>query len=122
MPRFVVLWHTLPVENNRPAHFDLMLEAGESLRTWAIERFPPAGEMVSALPLPPHRLDYLTYEGPVSQNRGEVTRWDSGSYAVISDSPTQFCAMLQGVRLGHCRLILTLQETGWQCELEPRAE
>lgn len=84
MSRFVVLWHALPADNGRSSHFDLMLEDSVSgnLQTWAIERFPGRLGPVACLWLAPHRLAYLSYEGPVSDNRGHVIRIDQGAYSV----------------------------------------
>jgi hypothetical protein len=75
MPRFVILEHDHPY-----LHWDLMLEAGAVLRTWRLAAAPMPGESVAAEPLPDHRLMYLDYEGPVSNNRGHVQRWDWGNY------------------------------------------
>lgn len=79
MPQFVILRHTLPAGSLRSSHFDLMLEHAGQLLTWAIAELP--GETPQpAEELAPHRLDYLTYEGPISSNRGEVQRVVAGSF------------------------------------------
>jgi hypothetical protein len=75
-PRFVVLEHDHP-----SLHWDLMLEAGESLRTWRLAAPPAPGVVTEATPLGDHRRLYLDYEGPVSGGRGRVTRWDHGTFA-----------------------------------------
>ena len=78
--RYVILLHELPASADRATHFDVMLEVGESLLTWAMPSLPE-DEPVTCEQLPPHRLAYLEYEGPVSGNRGHVTRWDEGTFA-----------------------------------------
>jgi hypothetical protein len=105
MPRFVLLRHELPPENPRPSHFDLMLEQTGALRTWACERMPATAEEVLADDLADHRLTYLDYEGPVSGNRGSVTRVDAGSYEPLAISPDVVRVRIAGVIL---RGILTL--------------
>ena len=35
MPRYVILQHDTPPGYPRPLHWDLMLEQGRTLRTWA---------------------------------------------------------------------------------------
>jgi hypothetical protein len=81
MSRFVVLAH-----NHPEPHFDFMLEAEGELLTWRLSVWPPdlsaAQPEVSlqATPLPPHRLAYLEYEGPVSDNRGVVRRVEAGTF------------------------------------------
>jgi len=93
--RFVILWHELPTASARPSHFDLMFEQGAGLRTWAVERLPAAdGPAVSAVPLPPHRLAYLDYEGQVSQNRGHVSRIAAGRYQAVASAAEQQCFRL----------------------------
>ena len=79
MPQFVILRHTLPADSPRPSHFDLMLEHEGQLLTWALTDLPNSTSQ-SADELPPHRLEYLTYEGPVSNNRGEVHRIVTGKF------------------------------------------
>lgn len=97
--RFVVLRHEPGEAGPRELHWDLMLECGDSLRTWALSREPSVGKQIAAEELPRHRLDYLDYEGPVSQGRGTVTRFDRGSFTVQEESSEQFQATLDGKRL-----------------------
>jgi len=80
MPRFAVLRHDTPPGSPRPVHWDFLLEDGDSLLTWALSEPPAAGRPIPAEPLPNHRPAYLDYEGPVSGNRGTVTRWDAGTF------------------------------------------
>ena len=75
MPRFVLLEHDHPF-----LHWDLMLECGDVLRTWRLDRIPAVAETIFAEPLPDHRLMYLDYEGPVSGNRGTVKQIDKGDF------------------------------------------
>jgi hypothetical protein len=80
VPRYVILTHDHP-----ELHWDLMLEAGPSLRTWRLSAPPQAGAKVRAEPSFDHRLLYLDYEGPVSGDRGSVSAWDRGTYALEGD-------------------------------------
>ncbi len=80
--RFVVLHHCF-LDGKREDHFDLMLEQKSNLATWAIGKIPDLGESVSARRLPDHREVYLDYEGPISGDRGSVSRVISGTYQVI---------------------------------------
>jgi hypothetical protein len=75
MPHYVILEHDHPY-----LHWDFMLEAGEVLRAWRLAEPPEPGKTVAARLIGDHRLMYLDYEGPVSGNRGQVRRWDSGNY------------------------------------------
>jgi hypothetical protein len=57
-----------------------MLECGDVLKTWRLAALPESGETVRAEAAFDHRPFYLDYEGPVSGNRGQVKRWDGGTY------------------------------------------
>ena len=93
MPRYALLRHDVPADFGRPSHWDLLLEDGDSCLTWALEELPSvwstvvgnddgvtASNHVAASSLTPHRLHYLSYEGPVSDNRGEVRRVACGKF------------------------------------------
>lgn len=106
MPRFVVLRHELPPDSPRGSHFDLMLEDGGVLRTWACDELPNSGQSVTADRLPDHRLAYLDYEGSVSSNRGSVERVASGEYELIRETAEALQVRLAGENL---RGVLTLE-------------
>jgi hypothetical protein len=99
MPRFVVLRHELPSSARAGVHWDLMLEQDGVLRTWALAVEPAPGIEIAADALPDHRLDYLTYEGPISGDRGEVSRWDEGTYETLRESPGELHFRLRGNHL-----------------------
>lgn len=116
MPRFVLLYHDCPPHFERPSHWDLMLEAGATLRTWGLRRLPsdwrvsqeqtaamyadcpPIGEenSVRAERLGDHRLDYLDKEGPLSGDRGHVRRVERGTYESEAESPGRWQVTLVG--------------------------
>jgi hypothetical protein len=99
MPRFVLLHHEMPAGRARPPHWDLMLEFGAALRTWALDEEPQIGRTIAARSLSDHRLEYLTYEGPVSGDRGSVSQWDAGAYELLAESDGKLVVRLAGVRL-----------------------
>lgn len=76
MPEFVVLEHDWP-----ELHWDLMLESGSSLATWRLKHSPRTGLWIPAERIADHRKAYLNYEGPVSGNRGCVSRQFSGQFS-----------------------------------------
>ncbi len=96
MPRFVILRH----DDSRGVHFDFMLEAGDVLKTWALPQPPESGVEMPCEALGDHRLGYLDYEGPISGDRGSVTRWDSGVYQLVEQSMIAWVIDLQGKKLG----------------------
>jgi hypothetical protein len=120
VPRFVVLYHDAPPGYERPPHFDLMLEAGSALRTFALPRWPSAGEAIACEALADHRLAYLDYEGPLSGGRGEVTRHEAGEYSVETESGETLVIRLHGQRLSGTLTLRRLSpdsaewEAAWQ--------
>jgi DNA polymerase ligase (LigD)-like protein len=107
MPRFVVLRHECPPGHPRGLHWDFMLEAGETLKTWSLPQ--PPGELVGQADAPlesmhvealaDHRLAYLDYEGQISGDRGVVSRFDRGEYEVVSQRDDDWVVELRGQRL-----------------------
>ena len=66
-----------------------------------------------AAQLPNHRLAYLDYEGPVSNNRGHVTRRDSGSYDLIEFSPDRLICTLHGRTLAAQVTLVRISHDQW---------
>ena len=99
MLRFVVLLHETPPAYPRTTHFDLMLERGDVLWTWALERLPEAGQAVMAERLPDHRPMYLDYEGEVAGSRGRVSRLEAGEFEVVFDAEARLVVLLRGKTL-----------------------
>jgi len=108
---FVILRHELPAGDARGSHWDLMFQQGDVLRTWAVQSEPTSAAPIDAVPLADHRLHYLEYEGPVSGNRGVVTRWDRGEYTLERDAPDEWIVTLRGARLTG-RMTLRRVDTG----------
>ncbi|MEZ6032482.1 MAG: DNA polymerase ligase N-terminal domain-containing protein [Planctomycetaceae bacterium] len=90
-PRFCILRHDHPF-----LHWDFLIEKNDHAQCWRLLSQPVCGVPIPAEPLPPHRLLYLEYEGPVSNNRGAVIRIAEGTYQVISEFP-QFMIRLEGL-------------------------
>ena len=118
MPRFVILRHAMPPNAIRGLHWDLMLEDGSVLKTWALGSPPARKTVIPAEALPDHRLAYLDYEGPVSGNRGTVTQWDAGTFEWLSRSEDSLRFQLQGRRV---QVMVTLRrdkDTDWSLTCE----
>lgn len=97
--RFVILEHDHPF-----LHWDLMLEDGSALTTWRLLEPVESGKWLPAEDLPVHRIAYLTYEGPVSNNRGNVRRIAQGEYSEILTNPSSDVVQY---RLHNCSLAHT---------------
>jgi hypothetical protein len=99
MGRYVILRHECPEDYRPGVHWDLMLESGDALRTWALADQPTPGISIAADELPDHRLEYLDYEGPILGNRGWVRRWDAGRFELLGESPLEIHIRLAGDRM-----------------------
>jgi hypothetical protein len=95
--RFVVQHHQLPDGE----HWDLMIEAGDVLRTWQLSSPPQAlgRDPVPALRIGDHRKIYLTYEGPISGDRGTVRIVARGTCRLLEETETLLRLELQGRNL-----------------------
>lgn len=86
--RFVILNHQAPQRDETSSspsledHFDLMFATSNSdrLTTFALAQIPALNQTIAFTPLSDHRAEYLTYEGPISDNRGEVTQHATGTW------------------------------------------
>ena len=95
-----------------------MLEHGEGLETWAILHQLQLGCTVAAERLATHRKFYLGYEGPISGERGEVSRWDFGAFTCETWRPDVIEVVLSGECLqGRALLIPTNNAPGWSISL-----
>jgi hypothetical protein len=112
MSRFVLLRHQCPADSEIPSHWDFMLEREEVLWTWQLQHLPKpwwialgdvtsdfaeqAAGAICAIRLADHRLAYLDYEGPISSNRGTVTRCDAGTYTMVCQTKERLEIQLAG--------------------------
>ncbi len=82
--KFVIHHHTdYPREE---AHYDVMIESSDGLITWRVSESAMKefleGKEVCTTRIADHRKEYLTYEGPISCDRGMVKIMDSGTCAL----------------------------------------
>ena len=100
--QYVVLLHTGYGED----HFDLMLDVGETypLLTFRTPAWPIL-EKVQLIPLGEHRRAYLSYEGRVSGDRGEVKQIARGTYDLAGDGNNILVTFTSGT--DHKPLVIT---------------
>jgi DNA ligase D-like protein (predicted 3'-phosphoesterase) len=99
MSRFVVQLHDATT-----LHFDLRIQVGEVLRSWAVPKGPSLDPGVRrlAVPVEDHALSAGDYEGVragQARGTGAVIIWDEGTADVIRDEPGHLSVLLHGRKL-----------------------
>ncbi len=95
--RFVVLLH----RQREGSHFDLMIENGPTLAAWKMDTAPEhaSAEGIPCTRIAEHRRRYLSYEGPISGDRGHVSRLDEGTCRVQQRSDAAWRVAFNGKRI-----------------------
>jgi bifunctional non-homologous end joining protein LigD len=99
MARFVVQLHDATT-----LHFDLRLQFGDVLRSWAVPKGPSLDPAVRrlAVPVEDHDLEAGDFEGVHeghSRGSGAVIIWDEGTVDVARDEPGHLSFVLHGEKL-----------------------
>ncbi len=113
MSRFVVQLHDATT-----LHFDLRIQIGEVLRSWAVPKGPSLDPRIRRLAVPAedHSLAAGDYEGVrAGQERGTgaVIIWDEGDAEVIGDEPGHLSVLLRGSKLAGGFALTRTGERRW---------
>ena len=99
MPRFVVQQHDATT-----LHFDLRIEDGGVLRSWAVPKGPSMDPAVRrlAVPVEDHSMAAGEFEGVhegSSRGSGAVIIWDEGTVDLVRNEPGHLSFLLHGHKL-----------------------
>ncbi len=94
-------------------HYDLRLEIGGVLRSWAVPKEPPDKEGVKRLAIQTedHPVEYANFEGIIPEGMygaGSVRIWDKGEFSLEEEKDERLLFELKGRKLtGKYALIKT---------------
>ena len=98
-------------------HFDLRLEHGGVLKSWAIPKGMPEkpGDRRLAVETEDHPLEYATFEGTIPEGEygaGEVTIWDQGLFEPLSWEQDKIEVVMQGSRISGRYVLVRFRKAG----------
>ena len=107
MPTFVVHFHQA-----RNDHWDLRLEIGGMLKSWAVPKQPPRTKGIKrlAIQVEDHLRSYADFEGEIKEGygKGKVIIWDKGKFNLVEKDDKKIEFKLNGTKLkGNYVLIKT---------------
>ena len=111
--RFVVQLHDATT-----LHFDLRLQVGEVLRSWAVPKGPSLDPKTRrlAVPVEDHDLAAGDFEGVHEGSRrgsGAVIIWDEGAAEIVTDEPAHLSFILHGGKLAGGFALTRTGERRW---------
>ncbi|KZR89830.1 hypothetical protein MITS9509_02895 [Synechococcus sp. MIT S9509] len=119
--RYALLEHLGAPDDPSGCHLDLLLEDGDSCRSWRLQAIPRLnGPAVRATPLPPHRLVWLDRKAAsVSGNRGWARRVVAGKMrsGLPADANQPIQVELEGMAVIGLSEPVVLEITADQCRM-----
>jgi len=115
--RFVIQKHT----QGENVHWDFMLQSGESLQTYRLDKAPEEvlHRTAGAVKIFNHPLKFLTYQGPVKKGKGSVRIIEAGTYQIIHQKHDRIKLNLSGQILKGKFTLTHIKNDEWQLRSNP---
>ena len=99
-------------------HFDLRLEMGGALKSWAVPKEPPRvkGTKRLAIKVEDHRLGYEKFKGTIPKGEygaGTVEIWDKGHYTPVEIKKNTIVADIRGKKLKGVYCLVKMKQKNW---------
>ena len=105
--------------DSKKLHWDLRLEMGGVLRSWAVPKEPPTEPGVKRLAIPTkdHSLEYADFEGEIPEGQygaGTVKMWDRGTFepVEVDDEKGKIIFRMDGQRLSGVYCLIRTKPRG----------
>jgi len=112
MPVFVIQKH-----HARRLHYDLRLEMGGVMKSWAIPKKPPKKHGVKRLAIPTedHEMKFADFEGeiPEGYGAGKMEIWDRGEYEMDEKEENKLAFYLYGEKLSGRYCLEKMKDGRW---------
>ena len=110
--RFVIQKHQLATD----IHWDFMLESGSILETYRLDKSPEdtLRNPANAVKIFDHALKFLTYQGPLSKDRGSVCIVESGKYQITHQDQGRIVLNLKGQILKGIFALTHIKDDHWR--------
>ena len=117
--RFVIQKHT----RGKDAHWDFMLESGQTLQTYRLDKAPEEvlHQTAGAVKIFNHPLKFLTYQGPVNKGRDNVQPTEAGTYQIIHQKHNRIELNLNGQILRGKFALTQIKNDDWQFSRDAHA-
>ena len=98
-------------------HWDLRLEIGRTLKSWAIPKTPPTEKGLKrlAIQVEDHPIEYANFEGTIPEGNygaGTVIIWDKGTYLLEERNDNKLVFELRGGRVSGRYVLVKVPNMG----------